>query len=81
VGEALAPFRSQEVIATKFGFDCESGNQGGLNNQAAHIRQVVEASLMGLRIETIYLLYQHRVDPNVPVKGVAGTVKELIRAD
>ena len=81
VGEALAPFRNQVIIATKFGFDCESGNQGGLNSQAAHIRQGVEASLMRLQIETIDLLYQHRVDPNVPIEDVAGTVEKLIRAD
>ncbi len=80
VGEALAPFRRQVVIATKFGFDCDSGKQGGLNSQPAHIRQVVEASLKRLRVETIDLLYQHRVDPNVPIEDVAGTVKELIRA-
>ena len=80
VGEALAPFRRQVAIATKFGFDCDSGKQGGLNSQPAHIRQVVEASLKRLRVETIDLLYQHRVDPNVPIEDVAGTVKELIRA-
>ena len=80
VGEALAPFRQQVVIATKFGFDCDSGKQGGLNSQPVHIRQVVEASLKRLRLETIDLLYQHRVDPNVPIEDVAGTVKELIRA-
>ena len=80
VGEALAPFRQQVVIATKFGFDCDSGKQGGLNSRPAHIRQVVEASLKRLRVETIDLLYQHRVDPNVPIEDVAGTVKELIRA-
>ena len=80
VGEALAPFRRQVAIATKFGFDCDSGKQGGLNSQPAHIRQVVEASLKRLRLETIDLLYQHRVDPNVPIEDVAGTVKELIRA-
>ena len=68
------------VIATKFGFDCDSGKQGGLNSQPAHIRQVVEASLKRLRVGTIDLLYQHRVDPNVPIEDVAGTVKELIRA-
>ena len=78
VGEALAPFRQQVVIATKFGFDCDSGKQGGLNSQPAHIRQVVEASLKRLRLETIDLLYQHRVDPNVPIEDVAGTVKDLI---
>src|ERR1022692_2514777 len=80
VGEALAPFRRQVVIATKFGFDCENGKQGGLNSQPAHIRQVVEGSLKRLKVESIDLLYQHRVDPNVPIEDVAGTVKELIRA-
>ena len=79
VGEALAPFRQQVVIATKFGFDCDSGKQGGLNSRPAHIRQVVEASLKRLRLETIDLLYQHRVDPNVPIEDVAGAVKELIQ--
>jgi aryl-alcohol dehydrogenase-like predicted oxidoreductase len=80
VGEALAPFRKQVVIATKFGFDCDSGKQGGLNSQPAHIKKVVEASLQRLKTETIDLLYQHRVDPNVPIEDVAGTVKELIQA-
>jgi aryl-alcohol dehydrogenase-like predicted oxidoreductase len=79
VGEALTPFRKQVVIATKFGFDCDSGKQGGLNSQPAHIKQVVEASLKRLKVETIDLLYQHRVDPNVAIEDVAGTVKELIR--
>src|SRR5678815_2980866 len=79
VGEALAPFRSQVVIATKFGFDCDAGKQGGLNSRPEHIRQVVEASLKRLRVQTIDLLYQHRVDPNVPIEDVAGTVKDLIR--
>jgi aryl-alcohol dehydrogenase-like predicted oxidoreductase len=80
VGEALAPFRGQVVIATKFGFDCDSGKQGGLNSRPEHIKQVVEASLKRLKVETIDLLYQHRVDPNVPIEDVAGTVKDLIRA-
>src|SRR5438874_2669288 len=79
VGEALAPFRKQVVIATKFGFDCDSGKQGGLNSQPQHIRQVVEASLKRLKTETIDLLYQHRVDPTVPIENVAGAVKELIQ--
>lgn len=78
VGEALAPFRNDVVIATKFGFDIEAGN-GILNSQPAHIRQAVEGSLKRLKIDTIDLLYQHRVDPNVPVEDVAGTVKELIQ--
>ena len=79
VGEALAPFRDQVVIATKFGFDCDSGKPGDLNSQPAHIKQVVEASLKRLRTDRIDLLYQHRVDPNVPIEDVAGTVKELIQ--
>src|ERR1039458_8196822 len=78
VGEALAPFRGKVVIATKFGFDCDAGKQGGLNSQPQHIRQVVEASLKRLQVQTIDLLYQHRVDPNVPIEDMAGTVKDLI---
>jgi len=78
VGEALAPFRDKVVIATKFGFDCDAGKQGGLNSQPEHIRQAVEASLKRLKVQTIDLLYQHRVDPNVPIEDVAGTVKDLI---
>jgi aryl-alcohol dehydrogenase-like predicted oxidoreductase len=79
VGEALAPFREQVVIATKFGFDCDAGKQGGLNSQPEHIRKVVDGSLQRLKVQTIDLLYQHRVDPNVPIEDVAGTVKDLIR--
>jgi aryl-alcohol dehydrogenase-like predicted oxidoreductase len=79
VGEALAPFRDRVVIATKFGFDCDAGKQGGLNSQPQHIRHVVEASLKRLKVQTIDLLYQHRVDLNVPIEDVAGTVKDLIR--
>jgi aryl-alcohol dehydrogenase-like predicted oxidoreductase len=79
VGEALAPFRKNVVIATKFGFDCDSGKQGGLNSQPDHIKQVVAASLKRLKIDVIDLLYQHRVDPTVPIEDVAGTVKELIQ--
>jgi len=85
VGEALAPFRSQVVIATKFGFDLSPhldprGMKGppGLNSRPEHIRQAVEGSLKRLRVDTIDLLYQHRVDPDVPIEDVAGTVKELI---
>lgn len=77
VGEALAPFRNKVQIATKFGFDV-GGIAGGLNSRPEHIREVVEASLKRLRVETIDLLYQHRVDPNVPIEDVAGTVKNLI---
>ena len=79
VGEALAPFRDKVVIATKFGFDCDAGTQGVPNSQPEHIRKVVDASLRRLKIQTIDLLYQHRVDPNVPIEDVAGTVKDLIR--
>lgn len=79
VGEALAPFRNQVVIATKFGFEIESdGRQGGLNSRPEHIRQSVEGSLRRLGVEAIDLLYQHRVDPNVPIEDVAGTVQALI---
>src|SRR5437867_7696761 len=79
VGEALAPFREQVVIATKFGFDCDSGKQGGVTSEPARIKRVVEASLKRLKVPTIDLLYQHRVDPNVPIEDVAGTVKELVQ--
>jgi len=80
VGEALEPFRDRVVIATKFGFDIEpeTGTVNGLNSQPKHIRQVVEASLKRLRTDRIDLLYQHRVDPNVPIEDVAGAVKDLI---
>jgi len=84
VGEALAPFRGKVVVATKFGFDTSidpRGTQGtpGLNSRPEHIRQVAEASLKRLRVDTIDLFYQHRVDPDVPIEDVAGAVKELIR--
>src|SRR5438270_1062280 len=83
VGEALAPFRKQVVIATKFGFDLSGPDHrpgaAGLNSRPEHIRQAVAGSLKRLRVDTIDLLYQHRVDPNVPIEDVAGTVKELIR--
>jgi aryl-alcohol dehydrogenase-like predicted oxidoreductase len=79
VGKALAPVRDQVVIATKFGFDLEAGRpQHGLDSRPVHIREVVDASLGRLGIETIDLLYQHRVDPDVPIEDVAGTVRELI---
>jgi aryl-alcohol dehydrogenase-like predicted oxidoreductase len=78
-GEALAPVRDQVVIATKFGFGINrDGTRYGLDSRPEHIRQVTEASLHRLKIETIDLLYQHRVDRNVPIEDVAGTVKELI---
>ncbi len=79
VGEALAPFRGQVVIATKFGFKIEAGKQNGLDSRPAHIREVAEASLKRLRVDAIDLFYQHRVDPNVPIEDVAGAVKDLIR--
>jgi len=78
VGEALEPVRDQVVIATKFGFNLESGMAGGVDSRPETIRSSVERSLQRLRSETIDLLYQHRVDPNVPIEDVAGTVKELI---
>ena len=77
VGEALAPFRSEVVIATKFGFDTKAFP--GLNSRPEHIRQVADASLGRLRTDVIDLFYQHRVDPDVPIEDVAGTVKDLIR--
>jgi aryl-alcohol dehydrogenase-like predicted oxidoreductase len=81
VGEALAPVRDQVVIATKFGFAIDAGGrQAGLDSRPEHIRQVVEESLRRLRTDRIDLLYQHRVDPRVPVEEVAGTVGELIAA-
>lgn len=80
VGEALKPFRDRVVIATKFGFaiDPKTGKQTGMNSRPEHIREVCNASLKRLQVETIDLLYQHRVDPNVPIEDVAGAVKELI---
>jgi aryl-alcohol dehydrogenase-like predicted oxidoreductase len=82
VGEALTPFREQVVIATKFGFDIQPNGQrsGGLNSRPEHIKQVAEASLKRLQVDSIDLFYQHRVDPNVPIEDVAGAVKELIKA-
>ncbi len=88
LGEALAPFRGQVVIATKFGFDVSpdsdpremKGAPPGVNSRPEHIKQAVEGSLKRLKVETIDLLYQHRVDPNVPIEDVAGAVKELIQA-
>ena len=80
VGEALAPFRKQVVIATKFGFRFVDGKQAGLDSRPEHIREVAEASLKRLKTDTIDLFYQHRVDPEVPIEDVAGAVKELIQA-
>ena len=81
VGEALAPFRDQVVIATKFGFDIDpkDGKQRGLNSRPEHVKEVAEASLKRLKTSVIDLFYQHRVDPNVPIEDVAGAVKDLIR--
>jgi aryl-alcohol dehydrogenase-like predicted oxidoreductase len=80
VGEALAPFRERVVIATKFGFGINpDGTRYGLDSRPEHIRAVAEASLRRLNVETIDVLYQHRVDPNVPIEDVAGTVKEQIQ--
>jgi aryl-alcohol dehydrogenase-like predicted oxidoreductase len=80
VGEALAPFRNRVVIATKFGFNFDENDKQlpGLNSRPDSIRRTVDGSLKRLRVETIDLLYQHRVDPDVPIEDVAGTVKELI---
>src|SRR5208337_2749041 len=84
VGEALAPFRGKVVIATKFGFDLSGSDTrpgaAGLNSRPEHIKVAVEGSLKRLKVESIDLLYQHRVDPNVPIEDVAGAVKELIQA-
>ncbi len=81
VGEALAPFREQVVIATKFGFklDPNTGKQAGLDSRPGHVKQVAEASLKRLKTNTIDLFYQHRVDPDVPIEDVAGAVKDLIQ--
>ncbi|WP_321332513.1 aldo/keto reductase [uncultured Bacteroides sp.] len=78
VGEALEPFKNKVVIATKFGFNV-GGAAGSLNSRPEHIREVCEASLKRLRVEAIDLFYQHRVDPEVPIEDVAGTVKDLIQ--
>ena len=84
VGEALAPFRKQVAIASKFGFDLSGSDNrpgaAGLNSRPKHIKQAVEGSLKRLKVEIIDLLYQHRVDPDVPIEDVAGAVKELIQA-
>jgi len=81
VGEALAPFRQQVVIATKFGFKIDpiTGKQAGLDSRPAHIKEVADASLKRLKTNVIDLFYQHRVDPNVPIEDVAGAVKDLIQ--
>jgi aryl-alcohol dehydrogenase-like predicted oxidoreductase len=79
VGEALAPVRDRVVIATKFGFRIVDGKQAGVDSRPAHIREVAEASLKRLKTDRIDLLYQHRVDPDVPIEDVAGTVKTLVQ--
>ena len=81
VGEALAPFRKQVAIATKFGFklDPDTGKQAGLDSRPEHIKEVAEASLKRLKTDVIDLFYQHRVDPDVPIEDVAGAVRDLIR--
>src|SRR5258707_15829550 len=84
VGEALAPFRKDVVIATKFGFEPDSANDGkwtATSNRPDHIKQVVEASLKRLQTDTIDLLYQHRVDPNTPTSETPAAVRDLIPAD
>ena len=79
VGEALEPFRDKVVIATKFGFNFQDGKMVGVNSHPDNIRKAVEGSLKRLKVDVIDLLYQHRVDPNVPIEDVAGTVKDLIK--
>lgn len=83
VGEALGPFREDVVIATKFGFavNPKDGKWTSVNSRPGHIREVAENSLKRLKIDCIDLFYQHRVDPNVPIEDVAGTVKDLIREE
>lgn len=80
VGEALAPVRKKILICSKFGFNIQNGQMAGLNSRPEHIRNVVEQSLKRLKTDHIDLLYQHRVDPNVPIEDVAGTVRDLIQA-
>jgi aryl-alcohol dehydrogenase-like predicted oxidoreductase len=80
VGEALAPFRHEVIIATKFGWKIEDGKQAGLDSRPAHIKAVADASLKRLKTDTIDLFYQHRVDPDVPIEDVAGAIKDLIQA-
>ena len=78
VGEALAPYREEVVIATKFGFTFDTdGRQSGLSSRPEHIKQVADASLQRLRVDTIDLFYQHRVNPDVAIEDVAGAVKDL----
>ena len=79
VGEALEPFKGEVVIATKFGFNIQDGKMIGVSSRPEHIKEVAEASLKRLRVDTLDLFYQHRVDPNVPIEEVAGAVKDLIK--
>ena len=79
VGEALEPFKGKVVIATKFGFNIVDGKMAGVNSRPENIRKVADESLQRLRVEVLDLFYQHRVDPNVPIEEVAGTVKDLIQ--
>src|SRR6185312_15838058 len=79
VGEALEPYKGKVIIATKFGFNIQDGKSIGVNSKPGQIRKAVEGSLKRLRVDTIDLLYQHRVDPSVPIEDVAGTVKDLIK--
>lgn len=79
VGEGLAPFRNEVVIATKFGFKIQNGKQVGVDSRPEHIKEVAEASLKRLKVDAIDLFYQHRVDPDVPIEDVAGAVKKLIQ--
>jgi aryl-alcohol dehydrogenase-like predicted oxidoreductase len=80
VGEAVAPFRNKITLCSKFGFDIQNNKMtGGLNSHPAHIRDVIEQSLRRLKTDTIDLVYQHRVDPKIPIEDVAGTVKDLIK--
>src|SRR5438876_699401 len=80
VGEALSPVREEVVIATKFGFEFDANGQtGGLNSRPEYIKETVEGSLERLKVDAVDLLYQHRVDPDVPIEDVAGAVKELIQ--
>jgi aryl-alcohol dehydrogenase-like predicted oxidoreductase len=79
VGEALDPYKGEVIIATKFGFNIQDGKSIGVNSKPEQIKKAVEGSLKRLKVDTIDLLYQHRVDPNVPIEDVAGTVKDLIK--
>ena len=79
VGQALKPFKNRVIIATKFGFDIQDGQSIGLNSRPEQIRKVAEASLKRLQVDAIDLFYQHRVDPQVPIEDVAGTIKDLIQ--